>query len=49
MGSIIVGLIEAFSTMITTTYKDAIVFLVLIIVLVIRPQGLFGELIDEKA
>ena len=49
VGSIIVGLIEAFSTMITTTYKDAIVFLVLIIVLVIRPQGLFGELIDEKA
>lgn len=48
-GSILVGLLESFSTLVTTTYKDAIVFLVLIIVLVARPQGLFGELIDEKA
>ena len=49
VGSIIVGLIESFSVLITTTYRDALIFLVLLIVLVVRPRGLFGQLIDEKA
>lgn len=49
IGSILIGLIESYSTYITTTYKDVIVFAVLILVLVVRPQGLFGASIDEKA
>ncbi len=49
VGSLLIGLIEAYSTLITSTYKDAIVFLFLIIVLLVRPQGLFGERIAEKA
>lgn len=49
LGSIIVGLIESYSTLFTTTYKDAVVFLVLIIFLVFRPQGIYGEKISDKA
>ncbi len=50
IGALFVGIIEAFSAVyLSTTYKDAIVFLILIIVLAIRPQGLFGEKIAEKA
>ena len=46
---ILIGLIESFSVLITDSYKDAIVFLVLIVVLVVRPTGIFGEKIAEKA
>ncbi len=49
VGCILIGLIESFSLLITDSYKDAIVFLVLIIVLVVRPTGIFGEKIAEKA
>ena len=49
VGCILIGLIESFSVLITDSYKDAIVFLVLIIVLVVRPTGIFGEKIAEKA
>lgn len=49
VGGLLIGLIESFSVLITDSYKDAIVFLVLLIVLVIRPTGIFGEKIDEKA
>lgn len=49
VGSLLIGLIEAYSTLLTSTYKDAIVFLFLIIVLLVRPQGIFGERIAEKA
>lgn len=49
VGSLLIGLIESYSVLITDSYKDAIVFLVLIVVLVIRPTGIFGEKIAEKA
>lgn len=49
VGCILVGLIESFSILITDAYKDAVVFGVLILVLIIRPTGLFGEKIEEKA
>ena len=49
VGCILIGLIESFSVLITDSYKDAIVFLVLIVVLVVRPTGIFGEEIAEKA
>ena len=49
VGCILIGLIESFSVLITDSYKDAIVFLVLIVVLVVRPTGIFGEKIAEKA
>ncbi|GHS87602.1 branched-chain amino acid ABC transporter permease [Synergistales bacterium] len=49
LGSLIIGLVESYSSAFTTTYKDAVVFLVLIVVLLFRPQGIFGELIADKA
>lgn len=49
VGCLLVGLIESFSILITDSYKDAVVFGILILVLVIRPTGIFGEKIEEKA
>lgn len=49
VGCLLVGLIESFSILITDSYKDAVVFGILILVLIIRPTGLFGEKIEEKA
>lgn len=49
IGSLLIGLVESYSSVITTTYKDAIVFLILILMLLFRPQGLFGDRIADKA
>ena len=49
IGGIIVGMVDTFSgAYVSSTYRDAIVFMFLVVVLVIRPQGLFGEKIAEK-
>ena len=48
-GCILVGLLESYGTCLTTTYKDLIVYGALIVTLVIRPQGFFGESIAQKA
>lgn len=49
IGGLIVGFVDTFSgAYISSTYRDAIVFMFLIVVLVIRPQGIFGEKIAEK-
>lgn len=49
IGSLIVGIVEAFSTISFSGYKDATVFLLLILFLIFKPQGLFGEKIADKA
>ena len=49
IGSLFVGLIEAFVSVRLSTYKDAVIFLVLLVFLVVRPQGIFGEKIKDKA
>ena len=49
IGSVLVGLIEATAAVRLSTYKDAVIFLVLLVFLVIRPQGLFGTKIKDKA
>jgi branched-chain amino acid transport system permease protein len=44
------GVIETFgAAYISVPYKDAFAFLVLLIFLLVRPQGIFGEPISEKA
>jgi len=48
-GSLIIGLVESYSTLKWSSYKDAVVFIVLILVLIVRPQGIFGEKIADKA
>jgi branched-chain amino acid transport system permease protein len=50
VGGIIVGLLEILiAVFISSVYKDAIVFAVLIFFLIAFPQGIFGERIAERA
>ena len=49
LGGVLLGVIETFSkAYISTEFSDAIVFLVLIIVLLVKPAGLLGKQIQEK-
>lgn len=50
VGGLAIGVIETFGGFyISSSYTDAIAFIILIGVLLLRPQGLFGERIAEKA
>lgn len=46
-GGLILGLLEAAATPVSSAYKDAIAFVVLIVVMVARPAGLFGRSIGR--
>ena len=44
VGGLLVGLAEAFSvSVLPAAYKDAISFAILLLVLFVRPHGLFGS------
>jgi len=48
-GGLILGVLEMLgSAYVSTAWKDVFVFLILILVLIFRPNGLFGEKIAEK-
>lgn len=50
IGGLALGVIETFgAAYISVPYKDGFAFLVLVLFLVFRPQGLFGERVAEKA
>ncbi len=50
LGGFILGLVETLgASYISTEYKDAFAFAILILVLVFRPTGLLGERVPEKA
>jgi branched-chain amino acid transport system permease protein len=50
VGGIIVGLLEILiAVFISSVYKDAIAFAILIFFLVVFPQGIFGERVAERA
>lgn len=50
VGGLALGVIETFgAAYISVPYKDAFAFIVLFIFLLIRPQGVFGERVSEKA
>jgi branched-chain amino acid transport system permease protein len=50
LGGIIIGLLETFgAAYISGEWKDAIAFIILITVIVVRPTGLLGERIAERA
>jgi len=45
----LLGLAEAFASVyISATFKDAIAFVLLVIVLLVRPSGLFGRAMVQK-
>ena len=49
LGGILLGIIETFSkAYLSTQFSDAIVFLVLIVILLVKPSGLLGKNIQEK-
>ena len=50
LGGLLLGVVESLgAAYISVIYKDAFSFLVLIIFLLVRPQGMFGEKVSEKA
>jgi len=50
LGGLFVGVIEALAgSYVSSAYTDAVAFVILIAVLLVRPQGIFGERISEKA
>ncbi len=49
LGGFLLGLVEAFATgYISSTYKDVIAFIVLVVVLLVRPGGIAGVKIQQK-
>jgi len=49
LGGLFVGIIETFAaSFISSAMKDAVAFLVLIIFLIFRPQGIFGEKFSKR-
>ena len=49
LGGVMLGLIEQFSKQyISTLWSNAIVFGMLIIVLLVKPTGLLGKVVQEK-
>ena len=49
IGGLVLGMLEAFSAgYISSNYKDAVAFLVILVVLVVMPQGLFGRARVER-
>jgi branched-chain amino acid transport system permease protein len=49
VGGILLGVIEAMgAAYISIAWKDAIAFIVLILILIVRPTGLLGERVAEK-
>lgn len=50
VGGLLIGVIEAVSTLvIATDYRDAVTFTAIVLVLLLRPQGLFGVRTREEA
>jgi branched-chain amino acid transport system permease protein len=49
LGSVLLGLIEVFSSEVLSTFKDLIAFVLLLVVLVVRPSGIMGKNVEDKA
>lgn len=48
VGGIIIGMLEVFvSAFLSSTFRDGVIFIVLLLVLLLRPNGLFGRRTDK--
>ena len=49
LGGVILGMAEAFTSVyLSATYKDAVAFVILVLILLIRPRGLMGRPLVQK-
>ena len=49
LGGVVIGLVESFTTSyVSSSMADAFVFLILIVVLVLKPAGILGKNVGEK-
>lgn len=49
VGGLVIGILECIAVMVFGgTYRDAVAFIILILVLCVKPTGLFGKKIDQK-
>lgn len=48
LGGMILGLVEVFGAVYMSSYKDAIAFTLLIVILLLKPTGLLGKRVQEK-
>lgn len=49
LGGLLLGMAEAFASVyISVTFKDAIAFVILVIVLLVKPSGLLGRAVQQK-
>ena len=49
IGGVVIGLVESFTTTyVSSSLADTFVFLILIVVLIIKPAGLLGKNVGEK-
>jgi branched-chain amino acid transport system permease protein len=50
LGALVIGIATEYAaTIISPSYKDAVAFAVLIVMLLVRPQGLLAEVATTKA
>lgn len=49
LGSLLVGLIESFATLRFSNYKNAVIFIIIIVFLLVKPDGLVKSKIGDKA
>lgn len=50
VGGLLLGVVESFAAAyVSVPYKDAFGFLLILLFLLVRPQGIFGEKVSEKA
>ncbi len=48
LGGFIIGLLEVFvSAFISSTFRDALIFIILLLVLILKPGGIFGKRIEK--